>query len=156
MRYMPQKLKKNNHISFGLMLLGLIIIFASNYLPMPFVFQIIAIILFTFSIQILQRYILSDFIYIVDDKDDGISVLSIVRAQGSKKVTVCSVELDKCKFYSDSDKCNYKINNSFDYSQNVFAESITVLLYFDGDSYSKIKLEANDIFKNELLKRMTV
>ncbi len=155
MHYKPVKLKKTAYIDLGLLIFGLILFFVSDFFPMPFVFQIFGLLMFTLSIQILQRYILSDFTYIIDDSEPGCYVMDIIKAQGKKKIKVCSVELDKCCLFGPEDAHKLTISNSFDYKQNIFIKQSLVLLYWDGDAYSKITIEPDKVFESELTKRLT-
>lgn len=154
MRYMPIKNKKANYLTFALLIGGLILFYLSSFIKPPFLFQIIAIAMFTLSIQIMQRYVLSDFVYIIDDKDSGEAILNVVRAQGNRKTTVCSAELSKCTILSENESADRKITNSFDYKQNLFAGSYITILYTDGEDCSKIKIEADENFSAELKKRI--
>ena len=154
MRYMPPKNNKSNFLSMVLLICG-IIVFAFSFAIKPaLVFQIAGTILFVFSIQIMQKYILSDYVYIIDDTDSGEAILNVIRAQGNKKITECSAELSKCKFVSDVDMSAYSVKNVFNYKQNVFSEKCTELIYIDCGDCLKIVIEADEAFIAELRKRI--
>lgn len=154
MRYMPPKNNKSNLLSTVLLIGGIIVFGFSFVIKPPLVFQLAGTILFVLSIQIMLKYILSDYVYIIDDTDSGEAVFNVIRAQGNRKITECSAELSKCRFVSDVDMSAYSVKNVFNYKQNVFCDKCTELLYIDGDESSKIVIEADEAFIAELRKRI--
>lgn len=154
MRYMPPKNNKSNLLSTVLLIGGIIVFGFSFAIKPPLVFQLAGTILFVLSIQIMLKYILSDYVYIIDDTDSGEAVFNVIRAQGNRKITECSAELSKCRFVSDVDISAYSVKNVFNYKQNVFCDKCTELLYIDGDESSKIVIEADEAFIAELRKRI--
>ena len=154
MRYMPPKNNKSNLLSTVLLIGGIIVFGFSFAIKPPLVFQLAGTILFVLSIQIMLKYVLSDYVYIIDDTDSGEVVFNVIRAQGNRKITECSAELSKCRFVSDVDMSAYSVKNVFNYKQNVFCDKCTELLYIDGDESSKIVIEADEAFIAELRKRI--
>ena len=73
---------------------------------------------------------------------------------GSKKITVCSIDLSKCLYAGDSDKNTLTVKNSFDYRQNFFSNDKFILIYHESGDNIQIKLEADDKFKNALISRV--
>ncbi|MBQ7820708.1 MAG: hypothetical protein IJ391_00300 [Clostridia bacterium] len=155
LEYRPEKDKHSSYFSIILLICGLILFSLSGYLEIsPFIIQIISIAFIVFAIQVMQRYVLADFVYIIDDKDNGESLLNVIRVQGNKKITVCSVELENCVFAGDSDKFDKKLNNSFDYRQNFFNSGKFAIVYNDGGDNIMIKLETDEDFKKAINDRI--
>lgn len=155
LQYKSKKEKSSSYFSLLLLICGILLFASSNYLKIvPYITQITAIVFVVFAIQIMQRYVLPDFIYIIDDGDNGESIMNVIRVQGSKKVTVCSISLAKCLYAGDSDKNTITVKNSFDYRQNFFSKDKFILIYHEGGDNIQIKLEADDEFKNALISRV--
>ncbi len=149
------KARKNGHVAITLLIIGLTFFLLSSVIKLyPYIFQITGLAFLVFSIQIMQRYVLSDFVYIIDDGDDGDAILSVLRVQGSKRVIVCSVSLMKCVMTDDYDKIELKPDNSFDYRQNVLSQNKFAILYNENDKNILIKLEADDNFIREISSRI--
>lgn len=154
-KYQPIKDKRSSYLSLFLLIGGLVIFMLSgSFTISPFIIQLIAIALIVLSIQIMQRYVLSDFTYIIDDKDGGESILNVIRTQGQKNVTVCSVSLSECIYAGASDKFDRKLNNSFDYRQNVFEDNKFAIVYLDGADNIMIKLELDDYTRDCVVQRI--
>lgn len=154
-KYQPVKDKRSSYLSLILLIGGLVVFMLSGSFKLaPFITQLIAIAMIVLSVQIMQRYVLSEFTYIIDDKDDGESLLSVIRTQGKKSVTVCSVSLNECIYAGNSEKFDMKLNNSFDYRQNVFEESKFAIVYLDGSDNIMIKLELDDYTRDCIAQRI--
>lgn len=154
--YNLPKERKNGYISLLLSVTGLLFFLISSFVNIyPYLFQLIGLAFLVFAIQIMQRYVLSDFVYIIDDHDNGDSFLNVIKIQGGKKTTVCSVSLIKCIFADDYDKITLKPDNSFDYRQNVFSQNKYALLYNENEDNILITLEVNDSFKRQIALRVS-
>ncbi len=151
---MVYTIAKNNkalHISTVFLALGVISFIISTQFPfVPYLFQLAAIILLTFGIQILQRYHLSDFKYVIDDKDDGHSFFNVIKIQGKKETMICSIDLCRCVYFGIPDNYKEKTVNSFDYRQNIGAKDYCVIIYNDFSGLVTVKVEANAAFAKEL------
>ncbi len=157
MVYTPTKNKKALHISTVLMASGVISFIVSTQFPyVPYLFQLAAIILLTFGIQTLQRYHLSDFKYIIDDRDNGHSFFNVIRIQGKKDTTVCSIDLSRCVYFGKSDGYKEKTVNSFDYKQNIYTKDFYVIIYNDFSGFVTVRIEINDVFAKELEARISI
>lgn len=155
LQYTSKKNKSSSYFSLLLLICGIVLFASSNFIKIaPYITQIIAIVFVVFAIQVMQRYVLPDFIYIIDDKDSGESLMSVIRVHGSKKITVCSIDLSKCLYAGDSDKNTLTVKNSFDYRQNFFSNDKFILIYHESGDNIQIKLEADDKFKNALISRV--
>jgi len=150
----PKK-RKNAHISIALLALGLMFFHLSSIIKIyPYILQVTGLAFLILAIQIMQRYVLSDFVYVIDDYDNGDSVLNIIKVQGNKKITVCSVSLVKCLYSDDYEKIALKPDNSFDYRQNVLSHNKFALIYHENDDIILIKLEADDEFIGAISSRI--
>ena len=151
---MVYTITKNNkalHIATVLLALGVISFIISTQFPfVPYLFQLAAIILLTFGIQTLQRYHLSDFKYIIDDKDDGRSFFNVIKTQGKKETMICSIDLCRCVYFGKPDNYKEKTVNSFDYRQNIGTKNYYVIIYNDYSGFVTVRIEANDTFAKEL------
>lgn len=154
--YVSVKEKNTSYFSFVMLLAGLVFfVMSDKFAIAPFILQLLGLVLIVFSVQLMQRYVLSSFVYIIDDNDDGTSLFTVVRIQGERKKVVCSLELNKCVYAGPLEKMTIKTKNSFDYKQNFFKKESIVLVYFDGDENVLIKLEADESFGNALISRVT-
>ena len=155
-KYQPEKDKRSSYLSLILLIGGLLIFMLSGSFKLaPFITQLVAIVMIVLSVQIMQRYVLSEYIYIIDDKDNGESLFSVIRTQGKKSTTVCCVSLNECIYAGPADKFDEKLNNSFDYRQNVFEEKKLAIVYRDGDDNIMIKLELDDYTHECIVSRIT-
>ena len=157
---MVYTINKNNkalHISTVLLALGVISFMVSTQFPyVPYLFQLAAIILLTFGIQMLQRYHLSDFKYIIDDKDDGHSFFNVIKIQGKKETMICSIDLCKCVYFGKTENFKEKTVNSFDYRQNIAIKNYYIIIYNDYSGLVTVRIEANDAFAKELEVRIGI
>ncbi len=155
MIFIPIKNNKALHIAILLLASGVIsFLISTQFAYVPFLFQLAAIILLTFGIQILQRYHLSDFKYIIDDRDDGSSYFNVIKIQGKKEVTVCSIALDRCVYFGNLKDYAGKTVNSFDYKQNIGVEDNHVLIYKDISGLVIVKLEIDEAYAYALNDRV--
>lgn len=153
--YASKKEKSSTSLALVLLVCGLIFFLLSEKFGVsPFIVQLIAIALIVFAVQVIQRYVLSSFIYIIDDSDNGSSLFTVVKVQGKNRTTVCSVELEKCLYAGDSDKKGVKTTNTFDYRQNILSKDKFVLVYDSGRENVLIRLEADDTFKSAVMCRV--
>ena len=151
MIFIPAKNNKALHIATLLLALGVVSFLISTQFPyVPFLFQLAAIILLTFGIQILQRYHLSDFKYVIDARDDGSSYFNVIKIQGKREATVCSIALDKCVFFGNLKDYDGKTVNSFDYKQNIGTDDNHVLIYKDISGLVIVKLEIDEVYANAI------
>ncbi len=155
MIYLPMKNNKALHVATLLLATGVISFLISTQFPyVPYLFQLAAIVLLTFGIQTLQRYHLSEFKYIIDDRDDGSSYFNVIKIQGKKEVTVCSIALDRCVYFGYANEYKDKTVNSYDYKQNVFVSDKYILIYKDISGPVTVKIEIDESFAAELDKRV--
>ena len=155
MIYIPQKNNNALHIATILLALGMIsFIVSTQFIYVPYLFQLAAIILLTFGIQLLQRYHLADFKYVIDDRDNGESYFNVIKVQGKKETMVCSIALSRCVYFGKPDEYKEKTVNSFDYRQNLKSKDNFVIIYNDYSGLVNVKIEINDSFSSELSARI--
>lgn len=153
--YVSKKEKSSASLAIVLLICGLVFFLLSEKLGVStFIIQLVAIALIVFAVQVIQRYMLSSFIYIIDDSDNGSSLFSVIKAQGKNKTTVCSVELEKCLYAGERDKNGIKTTNTFDYRQNILSKDKFVLVYDSGRENVLIRLEADEQFKSAIMCRV--
>ena len=111
------------------------------------VVQIAAIALMVVGLQILIRFGLSKFRYVLEDGDDGTTDLMIFKSQGSREAKVCHVALTKVEaIFKLTDEPEFqkkygKTSNRFNYCQNMGKEFQTILLFRDGENLIEVRFE---------------
>ena len=156
MSFIPPKKNLSLHISLALLILGFVLFSLSGYIgAYRFVFQIASIALLTLGIQTLQRYQLSQFTYVIDDKDNGECLFTVIKTQGKKSVTVCSVNLCDCICYDKLDDYKGKPANSYDYRQNPFSGNNFALIYRETSGDIAIRLEPDETFVSAIKSRIS-
>ncbi len=136
MTHKPTKQPAPRRISMLLILAGLLfMLFSFSGISYAGLVQIAALALLVAGLQLLNRWVLTDFIYEIEDRDDGLSDLRVYRVQGQKSVKVCDIALSRVTELLPLDSDEYtaargKIGPRCDYRQN--ASSGFALLYEDG------------------------
>lgn len=153
--YKSVKDKQNGRFSLVLLVCGFLLFLLSGYVEIaPFIMQLFGIALIVFAIQIMQRYVLSDFVYIIEDFDNGESVMNVISIQGQNKTTVCSISFAKCIYAGDTDKATVKTQNTYNYRQNVFTKDKFSVIYCESGENILIKLESDENFKSAIMARV--
>ncbi len=155
MRYIKEKNNKAKSISAALITLSLAVFVLSSLARYPALFQLISLFLAVVGIQMLVRYVLCEYVYIIDDKENGISDLVVIKRQGRREEKVCHLSLCCVTdvFFGDNSPKNVKIHRSYNYAVNLFPNTIT-LMYADGDKTVAVKLEADEKFSEAIKQRM--
>ncbi len=125
----------------------------SSILPYSAIFQIVAVILVGVGIQLLVRYVLSEFIYFIEDLENGSSELVIIKKQGSREVKVCHISLSSVVEIFPKGAKKVKSDNRFNYSQNL-TDNARVMLTSDGNKTVEIIIEPDNAFLSALNKRV--
>ena len=148
--------------------------------------QLVSVVLLVISIQLMQRYVLTSFEYellprdlnggeAVGDSDNngadntdyidaasGITDFSVIKLQGERRKTVCSLSCAGLKaVYKDNKTERAKAKAEFgepdyvyNYHRNLFpAEPVVCLFEFNG-KLADIRIEADDRFRSELISRI--
>lgn len=150
MVYLPKENGKSRKISFIFMVAAVLLWMLSG-LQFKFyaIFQIIAIAFMVVGLQILIRFVMSDFRYVVEFDDDGEGDLLIFKSQGNREVKVCHVALSKVTaVFKLTDKPNFqeeygKTANRFNYCRNMGKENQWILLFRDGEKLIEVRFEPN-------------
>ena len=155
MIYTPKKSKKSQYLSVLFIVSGFAAMALSAILPSPGVVQSVSMVLIIAGIQMLVRFSLTDYRYIIDDKDDGSADLIVCKRQGKKDVKVCHVSLscvtDICKRSEKHQKADARYN----YMQNPAGEEIS-LTFLDGERTCEIIIECDEDFVSAIKSRTSV
>lgn len=160
-KYIPPKIIKNAAIAAGicstvaaLLLLMSILIGVGIYKGLS---QILCIVFATVAIQITTRYILSNYIFILDDIN-----FIIVRTFSKKSKQICNIklntaiEISKKISFKESEKKFGKLALYRTYCQNLWNgndNEYTCIFEFDERIFA-IKFDADDNFVNEMKLRI--
>ena len=161
MTYIPKENGKARKISFIIMVFAVLLWMTSAFeFAFRAVVQIAAIGLMVVGLQILIRYGLSKFRYVLEDGDDGTTDLMIFKSQGSREAKVCHVALTKVEaIFKLIDEPEFqkkygKTANRFNYCQNMGKENQWILLFCDGENLIEVRFEPNDAMVSEINKRI--
>ena len=151
MTCMPKENGKARKISFVVMVLA-VLLWMTSALEFAFraVVQVVAIGLMVIGLQILIRFGLSKFRYVLEDDDSGDTDLLIFKAQGSREAKVAHVALSKVKaLFKLTDEPDFQKKygstaNRFNYCQNMGKEAQWVLLFADGEKLIEVRFEPDE------------
>ncbi len=155
MVYCPQKEKKAQRLSFISVLSGLLLMGVSSFLEYKVIFQFVSAALVVTGIQLLVRFVLSDFRYIIDDRDDGSAELIIYKKQGRRDELVCRISLSSVTELYEYGAKKSNANSRYNYTQNLFAKGYS-LIFADGDKNTEIIIEPDTSFINAINERIGV
>ena len=162
--YMPEK-NKNRLNGIIMMLIGIAaIMFLTpmifSQIPFHWIFQLVGMISLVAVIFIITRYIAKSFIYTIWQNDDGSFDLTVCELiNGKKRTTVCRIGTDsiteayllhiensdeKMQEKQLSANARAERRKSFDYSHDMMASPICVLLVKECGEELLIKLSVND------------
>ena len=151
----PKKEKKAQRLSFITILGGILLMGVSSVLGYKVVFQLIAAALVVTGIQLLVRFVLSDFRYIIDDRDDGSAELIVYKKQGRRDELVCRISLSSVTEFYERGTKKQDVNMRYNYTQNLFANGYS-LIFADGDKNTEIIIEPDASFINAINARIGV
>ncbi len=155
MIYAPKPDKKAKNLSLLFIITGFVLMLFASYIPYRAIFQAFAILIVSAGLFILVRYVLSEFRYIIDDRDDGNSDFIVYKKQGKNDVKVCHISLYNVEdIYRYGDK-KVKSDNRYAYNQNMTDEKY-VLLTKEGEKLIEIIIEPDKFFLQEIKKRAGV
>ncbi len=151
----PQKEKKAQRLSFLFILSGILLMGISTVLLYRVVFQLISAILVVTGIQLLVRFVLSDYRYIIDDRDDGTAELFVYRKQGKRDILVCRISLSAVveNFTRGTKKADAKAR--YNYTQNLGAVGHS-LVFDDGGKCVEIIIEPDAEFIDAINARIGI
>lgn len=151
----PKKEKKAQWLSFSCILSGILLMGISSLLDYRVVFQLIAVILVVAGIQLLVRFVLSDYRYIIDDREDGTAELIIYRKQGKRDVLVCRMSLSAVVELFPRGTKKTQVNTCYNYTQNLGTAGHS-LIFDDGDKRVEVIIEPDTEFINAINARIGV
>ena len=152
MIYAPKQDKTAKRQSLLLIITGFVLMIFSSFLPYRVIYQALALITVAGGIFILVRYVLSEFRYIIDDRDDGNADFIVYKKQGKNDVKVCHISLYNVEdIYRYGDK-KAKSDNRYAYNQNITDEKY-VLLTHEGEKIIEIIIEPDKYFLEQIKKR---
>lgn len=155
MNFIPTKNKKASNLSFGFIITGIILAAVSGFLVYSWLFQLIGVLISVAGIQILVRFVLTDFKYCIDDLDDGNSDFIVFKKEGRRDLKVCHISLSTAEKVIGSDKKEMTVSKRYNYVQNIGSPSASII-FLDGDSYIEVIIEYDERFISELKKRIGV
>ena len=145
MTYIPKPQKKAQNLSLLFILTGFVLAMISEIFPYKFIFQLVAVALIGAGIQLLTRFVLTDFRYIIDDKDDGTADLIIYKRQGRREAKVCHVGMaNVIEIFKKGEK-NVPSNRRFNYCRNLTEDAWVVHLR-DGEKTTEVWIEPDAAF----------
>ena len=151
----PKKEKKTERLSFSCILSGILSMGISSIFDYRVIFQIISVALIVAGIQLLVRFVLSDYRYLIDDRDDGTAELFVYRKQGKRDVLVCRMSLSAVveMFAFGTKKAEVKAR--YNYTQNFGAVGYS-LIFDDGDKCVEVIIEPDAEFINAINARIGI
>ena len=156
------KAKKSGRVLAFLLILGGLLIFLITSFPIPYrgVAQMLAIALIVAGLFVTVRYVLCEFRYLLDEREEGGTDLIIWKIQGQKQIKVCHISLaraEACFLLTDKpdfEKKYGRTNRRFNHCRNLGKAGQYVLLYRDGDELIEIRIECDAAFANEINHRL--
>ncbi len=151
----PKKEKKAQWLSFSCILSGILLMGISSVIEYRVIFQLIAVILVVAGIQLLVRFVLSDYRYIIDDRDDGTAELFVYQKQGKRDVLVCRISLSSVVEMFTRGTKKAEVKARYNYTQNLGAVGHS-LVFDDGDKCVEVIIEPDAEFINAINARIGV
>ena len=152
MTYIPQMQGRAKHLSLLFTLTGFVLAMISEIFPYKSIFQLVALGLIVVGVQLLVRYVLTDFRYIIDDRDDGTADLIIFKRQGKREAKVCHVGMaNVTDIYKKGEK-KLPSDNRFNYCRNLTDEAWVILMR-DGGKTTEMLIEPDAAFLSALRER---
>ena len=156
MTYIPKRDNKAKNLSLLSIVTGFVLMVLSAVMPQGVVFQMLAFVLIIAGVFLLQRYVLCEYRYIIDDKDDGSSDLIVYKKQGKNDVKVCHISLlgvEDIKKGREKSERSEKSAARYAYNQNMTDDTVT-LISVDGERRIEITIEPDEAFLTALYARI--
>lgn len=153
MIYVPEKQKTARYAAFLSIIAGFVIMTISYGISYQMFFQVVALTLVIIGVFLLVRYVLSEFRYIIDDRDDGTCDFLVFKKQGKNDVKVCHISLSSVEDVYRFGAKKVKSDTRFGYNQNITDDKY-VLLVEDGSKRTEVIIEPDEIFLREIKKRI--
>ncbi len=153
MTYIPKRDNKAKNLSLLSIITGFVLMLLSAVMPYSVVFQVLAFVLIIVGVFLLQRYVLCEYRYIIDDKDDGSADLIVYKNQGKNDVKMCHISLlnvtDICKFGEKAERGTAR----YAYNQNL-TDNKYVIRTVDGERAIEVIIEPDEAFLSRLRERI--
>ena len=162
-RFIPKKEIKNAAVLTGVFILAtaalwIIQVFINNP-NLKMIYQLSGVVTATIAAQITTRFIISGYIYILNETD-----FIIFKASSKKSVQVCNISLEtaidvidisgKNKKFADIKKQFGKIDIRLNFCQNLFPGKSYSYIFDYGDKKALIKFEGDEYFIAEMKRRI--
>ena len=166
MTYKPTPSKKQRVLSALFVVFSVVVwtlgslSYNGQELPYRGLIQLAAIMMMVCGLQVMVRYALSEFRYILEDKENGDTDLLIYKRQGERDTKVCHVSLyNVITLFKYGEIADYqsrygKVDNRFNYCQNMGKENMYLILYRDDDKLIEIRFEPDKEFADEIKRRL--
>ncbi len=155
MTYIPKKENKARRVSFWCIISGIIVMGFSSLVPYRALLQLAAMVLVIIGIQLLVRFVLSDYRYIINDCDNGTAELLIYKKQGSRDTLVCRISLSAVIENFERENKKPQADKCYNYTQNLGAKAYS-LIFLDGEKRVEIIIEPDTAFVNAINARIGV
>ncbi len=145
MTYIPKRGSKAKNLSLLLIITGFVLMLLSAVVPQGVAFQVLAFALVIAAVFLLQRYVLCEYRYIINDRDDGAADFLVYKKQGKNDVKVCHLSLLSVTGVTKYAGTHKKGAARYDYSQNL-TDSKYVVSALDGDRKIEVMIECDEAF----------
>lgn len=159
MSYSPKHNNKAKIFSFVFLLGAIVVWMIGAYIGRFYwVVQLAAILMMVVGTQLLGRFVLIDYKYVVQDNNYNGYDFLIYKIQGKKVTKVCYVSLSKViAIFRLTDLPDYqkkygRTSNRFNYCVNIGAKETFVLIFRDGKDLIEVRFEPDRKFADDLVK----
>lgn len=153
MTYIPRKNKKAQNISLALILVGVTVFALSGYVMYAAILQVVGVAAIVTGLQMLVRYVLTDHVYIIDDREDGCSDFVVIKRQGKREIKVCHISVFAIEDVCKRSERTVKSAKRYNYVQNLGAKPYAIM-FRDGETLNEVLIEADDSFVSVMRERM--
>ena len=135
------------------------VLFAGEAQRLRWLFQLLFVCFATGAIQILLKYVLTQYEYVCDGK-----ALAVYKSMGKKQLLVAELVLERAATTLLTDKdfknisADYDVEATYSFVRNLKADGVYVYLDDDGGRISAVKLELSEEFAaylNEIIESET-
>lgn len=155
MNYSPKQTPKARRLALLFLLTGLVLMMLAGVLPYGSVIQIVGLALIVVGIQLTVRWVLPEFRYLLNDRDDGASELIIFKKTGKNEIKVAHVSLSAIVEIFKYKEKKADSDNRYNYCRNL-TDDAHVLLMRDGEKTVEIIFEPDGEFLRAVRDRMGV
>ncbi len=160
MKYISKQKNSSKYAAFAIIMTAAAVFVITRFLPYRAFFQILAFVIAALGIHVTQRYVLSEFIYVITDKENGEAILSVTKVTGNKSTVVCRLSSSNCKYFGLASEFGEKLSVKYSYVQNFFPDSEYLFVYATEDGRRAavrnvgVKFECDEEFAAEIAARV--